>query len=75
MKRFAALLSLLFVPMLLATSAAADPGHLAEARGHTHLLALAAFVAALAIGLAGLIRHLARRRRDALPRRSAGTAE
>ena len=56
----------LVLPVLLAQPAFADPGHVAEAGGHSHWVALAALGAAALIGAAGLVRARARRRAAAI---------
>lgn len=54
------------LPVLLAQPAFADPGHMAEAGGHSHWVALAAVGAAALIGVAGLVRARARRHAAAI---------
>ena len=56
----------LFTLVLAGAPALADPGHLAEERGHAHWIALAALAAAVLVGIVGYARGVAaRRRRDA----------
>jgi len=56
MKSLAALLFIAF-----STPAFAHPGHLAEQAGHSHWIALAATVAAVAVTAIGIARGLSRR--------------
>lgn len=55
---------------LLATPALADPGHLAEARGHSHWVVLGALALALVIGAAALWRERRARRARKAERRA-----
>ena len=52
--------------LLLATPAFAHPGHVAEAAGHSHFLALGAFAAALGIVAYAIARSVIRRRKAVL---------
>jgi hypothetical protein len=49
---------------LLATTALAHPGHVAAEAGHSHWVAIAATIAAVAIAAGGLLRGVLRRRRQ-----------
>ena len=51
---------------VLAAPALAHPGHVAEAAGHSHFVALAAFGAALGVACFALARRSYRRRKAAL---------
>ena len=48
--------------LLLAAPAFAHPGHVAEAAGHSHVLALGAFAAALGIAAYAIARSIRRRK-------------
>ena len=52
--------------LLLAAPTFAHPGHVAEAAGHSHILALGAFAAALSIVAYAIARSVVRRRKAAL---------
>jgi membrane protein implicated in regulation of membrane protease activity len=58
------MLRLAALPLIVfAVPALAHPGHVAEAAGHSHFLALAAFAGAAGVAALGIVRRLARRRR------------
>jgi hypothetical protein len=52
--------------LLVAAPAFAHPGHVAEAAGHSHFLALGAFAAALGIAAYAVARSVFRRRKAVL---------
>jgi hypothetical protein len=49
--------------LFISAPALAHPGHIAEAAGHAHWVALGATLLAVASGVVGVARALARRRR------------
>ena len=57
--------SLAALPLVaLSTAAFAHPSHVAEQAGHSHWIALAAAMAAVAIAVIGIARGFSRRRRS-----------
>jgi hypothetical protein len=51
------------LPLLLASTAFAHPGHVAGEAGHSHWLALAALAAAVGVAGLGIARRIVARRR------------